>query len=777
MKESFYKLPSDLADDIESHAEDVRRFLSGDLAPGIFKARRVPLGIYEQRENGTYMMRVRVAGGTLSSKQIFALAELSNEFGNGLLHVTTRLDVQIHNVDIADTPEVMRRLMAVGLTSKGGGGNTVRNIVACPYAGICPSENFDVTPFAHAVTEYLIPLVGSYNLPRKYKIAFSGCSADCALARVNDLGFVAEIANGKPGFRIYAGGGMGANSRVADLLEEWMPPGNVIRVAEAVRRLFDRLGDRHDKHKARLRFVFDRIGVDAFRKAFHEEIRTVENEGVPECDVQPCVPARQTTINVRPDSELSVRDGVRFFQQSQQGYVAVPLHLPLGFISWQDFKILGKIAEQFSAEKGLRTTRSQNLLLRFVREHNLPDLGKALKQLEVDMVSQTPLERFTVCAGASTCRLGLCLSRNAAMACAEALENAGIEESTWQKLDINISGCPNACGHHPVGGIGLFGTAQRQKDRLLPSYRVLFGARIGEEIARLGEQVGTVSARALPDFLIDLATDYQPEAKAGKTFVSYFDKKGMAHFEEIVKRHSDIPSYEDNPEYYRDWGMQVDFSLAGRGAGECGAGVFEVVRDDITAARKAQEPFGIFLPTVRALLITRGVDAQDPDEIIRAFEENFVETGLISANFRDLLLRARSYLQGWREALEDRGEEIQQLLEHVEFLFSTLDADLQFHPPEGDMETDEAKNAAEQRKLESAGEVELDLRGVECPMNFVKAKLRLETMEIGDTLTIVLDEGEPVQNVPASFRNEGQEVLETVDLSDGHWQVMIKKNR
>jgi len=178
MNEPLYKLPHDLAADIDTYEQDVQRFEAGEIPIGVFKAKRVPRGVYEQRQDGTYMVRVRVAGGVFTNEQARELAGLSTEFGNGLLHVTTRQDVQLHGIAITDTPAIMRRLLAVGLTTKGGGGNTVRNITACPYAGICPHECFDVTPSSLAVTEYLIPLVGSYNLPRKYKIAFSGCAAD-----------------------------------------------------------------------------------------------------------------------------------------------------------------------------------------------------------------------------------------------------------------------------------------------------------------------------------------------------------------------------------------------------------------------------------------------------------------------------------------------------------------------------------------------------------------------------------------------------------------------
>lgn len=776
MTDCYYRLPADLAADIDAFDRDVQRFIAGDLPAGILKAKRVPRGVYEQRQDGTYMVRVRVAGGTLTGEQTRELARLATEHGNGLLHVTTRQDVQLHDISIEDTPAIMRRLMEVGLTSKGGGGNTVRNVTACPYAGICPHECFDVTPCAHAVTEYLIPLVGSYNLPRKYKIAFSGCAADCALAQVADLGFIAESRDGRPGFRVVAGGGMGANSRVADVLADWMPVSEVVRASEAVRRLFDKHGDRTNRQRARLRYVFERLGVDRFRDDFVEQMGVVVDEGVPEWHGEAAMNVGRAAPGPAAPV-LEVVDGIRCLAQRQEGFVAVPLHLPLGFVSADDVAVCGELALQFSDEKGPRTTRSQNLLLRYVERGRLPALVDAMGPLSIDVLAPDPLERFVACAGASTCRLGLCLARGAARACADGLANAAVTPKTLADMAIYINGCPNACGHQPIGPIGLSGAAQRHHDRLVPSYRVTLGGRCNAEGARLGLPVGQVPARALPAFLCSLAEDFQTGRRDDESFAAYFDRRGTTHFETIAGPHLEVPSYSDDPQFYRDLGADTDFSLAGRGAGECGSGVFEVIQEDLTAARKAGTPFDILLPTVRALLITRGVDARDPDGVLRAFEKHFLDTGLVDEGFRDLLSRARGFTQGWQQAFDGCEDVVDRLLDEVEQLYGTLDANLQFHPPEaGAPDAEKSPPASTDEAAEGGPEApELDLSGVACPMNFVKAKLRLESMDVGQTLAIVLDDGAPIQNVPASFKNEDQAIESIVDLGDGHWRVLVRK--
>ncbi len=762
---SSYRLPQDLPADIDTYEQEVQRFLRGETPGGVFKAKRVPRGVYEQREDGTYMVRVRVAAGTLTPVQTAELAAASRAFGNGVLHVTTRQDIQFHDVAIENTPAVMRRLLAVGLTSKGGGGNTVRNIMACPYAGICPAECFDVTACAHAVTEYLITLVGSYNLPRKYKIAFSGCAADCGLAQVADLGFVAETRDGQPGFRVLAGGGMGANSRLADTLLDWVPASDIVRIAETVRRLFDRMGDRTNRHRARLRYVFERIGRDAFRREFDAEAAVVAAAGVPLWSGElPTNPAPGRT----EAPQVTVMEGIRVVAQRQAGYYAVPLHLPHGFLPAADLARIGVLAAQYSAEGGLRTTRAQNLLIRFVKEAHVPLLATALRGLATDVLTPVPLDRFVVCAGSSTCRLGICLARNAAQACADALADPAIRRDTIEAMEFYLNGCPNACGQQPLGPLGFFGSSKRSGGHLVPCYRVTVGGRCHAAGARFGTPVGTVPAASLASFVRDTALDFQANRQPAESFIAYSDRVGIEHFAAFAERHAAIPPYAEHPEFYRDLGADEAFSLAGRGAGECGAGVFEVIQEDLAAARKADDAFGILLPTARALLITRGVDARDPDAVLREFERHFIDTKLVGEEFRPLLARARARIQGWEAALDGLEQEIGRLRDRVELLHSTLDGNLEFHPPEP---AEPVAAAAPP----SGGE--LDLSGVACPMNFVKAKLKLEPLATGSTLALVLDDGEPVRNVPASFKAEGQEIEETTDLGNGRWRVVVRKRK
>jgi sulfite reductase (ferredoxin) len=294
------------------------------------------------------------------------------------------------------------------------------------------------------------------------------------------------------------------------------------------------------------------------------------------------------------------------------------------------------------------------------------------------------------------------------------------------------------------------------------------GGRCDSEGARFGAPIGRVPAKAIPGFIAEIARDFQNNRADAQSFASYFDSMDRERFVQILDRHEPVPKYEERPDFYSDFGSDKPFSLAGRGAGECGSGIFELIQSDLAAAAKAIEPFDILLPTCRSLLITRGIDSGDPDSVFRNFEEHFINTALIGEEFRPLLLRARSYIQGWKEALDTLGNEPAQLLESVKELFSTLDANLEFHPPR--------ENASEAERTHK-NDATLDLRGVKCPLNFAKAKLKLESLRIGDALQLLLDDGAPIQNVPASFRSAGQKVESITDTGAGYWKVMICKTK
>jgi len=761
-KQPILCIPESVKEDTFAYRNRVEKFVQGETSPIAFRAYRVPMGVYEQRVAGKYMVRVRIGAGLVLPYQLERIAQLSKTYGNGIVHVTTRQDMQIHEVNIEDTPDVLEGLLEVGLSPRGGGGNTVRNVTACPRAGICPKEEFDVSPYAIATAEYLLQFKSSYNLPRKYKIVFSGCSADCAFASVADLGFFAHSRDGAKGFAVYAGGGLGSNPAVAVKIEDFVADSEVLEVAEAIKRLFDKHGDRANKHKARLRYVVARVGTEKFIKLYEKEWEEIHKQGlkgnVPEVrGIASCFEVSEPAVDVENSQTLS---GSNVLTEKRDGLFTVGLSLNLGDIPADDLVKVGHVAEEFG--QGLvRTTQLQNLLMTSVPRQNVEKVKSALEKLSIDVISDGR-HKVVTCTGAATCKLGLCLSRGLADAISEKFrqKNIGQPETT-----IRISGCPNSCGHHYIADIGFQGRAKRVSGKLMPCYDVLFGAKTVEGDAHLAEKIGTVPAKVIPDLL---AEAFERGA---------IEKQQLKN---LVRQHRDSSSTQFPEDYYYDYGSSEPFSLAGRGPGECGAGVMDVIKLDIDEAKeafkaayrtqdtkeKSEKIYGAIVATARALLVIFGLEPKKDREIFAAFNRHLIEQGWVKPETQKLLDDAIDWRMGDRDSIADLAPQAEDLANRVEELFLSLDADLKF-------KVGPVTREADVNKIETTKQT-IDLRGVECPLNFVKAKLALEKIDVGQILEILLDEGEPVRNVPDSFAEQGQEVIEIKDSGD-HFCVRVRR--
>ena len=788
----FYQLPEGINKDIEIYQSEIESFMKGEMHPAQFRGKRVPRGIYEQRANGTFMMRIRIPAGGMTPVQMEKVAELSKKFGNGILHITTRQDVQLHWIKLVDTPKVMSELSEVGLTTKGGGGNTVRNITACYEAGICKKELFDVSPYAIALTEQLIKDKKSYTLPRKFKIAFSGCGEDCSFATVNDVGFIAteRSLNGKTefGFQVFVAGGMGAYSRVGDRLESFVPLNEAGNVAEAIKRLFDKNGNRKNKHKARLRFLFEKLGTEAFVKLYRDELRNLKKEGGIKLDIRKINSSLEHSKSPTGNTENSQKSDAfkrwlseNTFSQKQEGYNFVKIFLELGDITAEQMTILAGIVKKFR-EGSLRSAHDQNLVLRWAHNSELKLLYDELKKAGLERAGANTVQDIMCCAGASTCRLGICLSRGLSTAISEDLENNGGKLNSLD-IKLKISGCPNACGQNPIGQIGFFGASRRVGTRIAPFYTISVGGRVGQNETTLGENIGMCASKDIPTLLRKFLMDFDLNSQ-NKDFYEYLKSRGTKVLKEMIGKLQNVPIYDDNKDYYCDWGADEEFSLAGRGEGECGAGVFDMVEIDIAEAKKylniagnpAPELYQAVNRSSRALLVIKGAEPKSDSEVFEFFEELFITPGLVDKKFRRLVYMAIEYKNGnlKDEALKNNVDLIKEFVKTIDGLYNSLDNSLQF----------KTENEKKEPKTEEANKMEsparenyksLDLKGVQCPFNYVKAKLQLETMELGETLELFLDEGEPIKNVPNSLKNDGQEILEMEKADEKHYRLLIKK--
>jgi sulfite reductase (ferredoxin) len=738
LNNTILRIPDPVREDTMAYRNQVEKFLRDDASPAMFRAFRVPMGVYEQRSTGKYMVRIRIGAGLVLPSQLERIAQLSQTYGNGIVHVTTRQDLQIHEVDIEDTPDILEGLLEAGLSSRGGGGNTVRNVTSCPLAGVCPKEEFDVTPYAIATAEYLLQDRSSFNLPRKYKIVFSGCSKDCAFASVADLGFFAHTNNDIRGFAVYAAGGLGSNPAVAVKIEDFIETDKIFEVAEAIKRLFDKHGDRTNKHKARLRYVLAKTGVEEFIKLYQKERKALAANGLP-------YEAPQIRDIVSPNPVPDRSHTIR-------------LWLKNGDIPADDLIKVGRIAMQYG--QGLvRTTQLQDLLLTGITEEYVDKVNEKLKKMSIDVFGNSG-PKIVACAGASTCKLGLCLSRGLAEAITSTLSEKVVPEEECPAA-IRISGCPNSCGHHPIAEIGFQGRAKRVNGRLMPCYDVLTGGRTVEGDAKLAQTIGTVPTKIIPELFAEAFENGEINQEKLKDHVHQYDDFSAAEYPE---------------DYYYDYGAESPFTLAGRGPGECGAGVMDVIRLDINEAKDAlktahgdsEHIYKATLAASRALLVTFGLEPKKDRQIFTEFSKHLIEPGWFSPETQYIIDSVLDWRMQDRASLDDLLLQVRDLVHRVEELFLSLDSNLKFRAGPVTQKAEPGKNKGENHII--------DLRGVACPLNFVKAKLELEKLDTGRILEVLLDEGEPARNVPDSFSEQGQEVIEIKNIGD-YFNVKVRRNK
>lgn len=778
-----YRISELVLEETRQHALDIERYESGGLSAEMFKSLRVPRGIYEQRQNGLFMVRVRIPGGLFRTGQARNMAQMSRQYGSGVVHVTTRQDVQLHEVSLRDTALVLDGLLSAGLSPLGGGGNTVRNITASPHSGLLEGEAFDTIPHAIALTDYLLGSRSSYNLPRKFKVAFSSGPDDTALARVNDLGFIAEVRDGRKGFAVYVGGGMGVSSRVGHLVTPFLPEEDVLRMAEAAVRMFDRHGDRRNRHAARLRFAVERLGLEAFLDELNREVQITREEGVP--DLVAVIPEGGPLPEGSPapapealSQEAADWMATSVRAQKQTGLYVVTLHLGRGDLPADDLDRVAALSDRLGAGE-LRADRRQNLFIPHVPGNRLEELFDGLSGLSVDVFADRALPRIVACTGADTCRLGLCRSQDLADAISEAAGQAGVPAEVFDRVEMYISGCPNNCGQHGVANLGFFGGVRRAGSRSYPLYNVAVGGGDREGTFFLSGTELKVPARRVPRFTAALLRDYADRGDG--TFADYWDGGGSEVAGRLAEELSGVPAYGDEPEFYRDWGSSEDFSLAGRSQGECGAGVIELISEELKKSEQAydralehpQEAGQALLEAVTtaagALLVTRGIEPGDPDRSVKEFERHMIDGGLAPEIRMDLLMMARAELRRPKGLLDGHLEEVRAFLDEVQGLYDAMDASLNF--PVRKQQEQEPAAAGD-------GEVsELNLRGVPCPMNFVHAKVALEKLEVDSLLDVIVDLGEPSKNVPASFRDQGQEVLSEEPEGPEHVRIRIRRTK
>ncbi len=603
------------------------------------------------------MQRIKIPFGKLSAEQLELLCDLAEEYSDQILHVTTRQDIQLHFVHIEDTPDLMRRLAAVGITTREACGNSVRNVTACPLAGICHGEAFDVTPYARALAFFLLGHPDTQDMGRKFKVAFSGCAERaCGLTSFHDIGCIARTREVEGrierGFEFYVGGGLGPVPHAAELLQAFVPEAELLPLSQAVCRVFARLGERTNRSRARLKFLLKKLGIDELRRLILEERELLKpdprwTEFLRQLDDGVEVPARSAgSLAATPgDEPYAAWARSNVYPQRQQGFSAVTIALPLGDFTPTQGRAIARLMRTFSGDT-LRTTAEQNLLLRWVADSDLPALHEELSAIGLGEAGASAVRDVTSCPGTDTCKLGISSSRGLAR---ELRRHLGVIDGeldgATRKLHIKCSGCFNSCGQHHVADIGFLGVSRNVNGRRVPHFQLVVGGEWENNAGAFGLAIGAIPSKRVPEAVERLTVAYGKGRQEGERFQDWIRRIGRKEVKAMVADLSDVPPFEQAPHFYSDWGDPRVYTTGDMGVGECAGEivsplefglaeserqVFEaqLLLDDGKTVLAAERARGAMIEAAMAL--TRSFEPNlenDPAEVVRLFRVHLHDSG------------------------------------------------------------------------------------------------------------------------------------------------------
>ena len=682
-------LPQKITDDIPQYKNNLDKFLSGELEEAFFRGVRVPWGFYSQRGGELLMARLRVPNGILTAKQIYEIGKTSNTHADGMLHITTRQDIQIHNLPVENSLKIIESLHENHISPRAGGGNTIRNITGCYLSGICPHEHSEVYKIVWGLTEYLLSCEESYSMPRKIKIAFSGCEQDCACTGVNDLGVMALKGGG---FKVLCGGGMGAKCAVGTVLHERVDQAEIGYIARAIVNLFIKYGDRKRRHRNRLRFLIQAMGWEEFYTRYKQELAEAHKDTSIDLQTKDDLPTLPPLTDSAPSEEVADDDTNyesflkhHVLQQKQPGYFSILLRIPRGEVAGDTLMNLAGLSESIPALH-FRTTQRQDLVIANLPRDRIKLVYNRVQPLFNLALHPEAITDAVCCKGALTCNLGICNSVGLASALVDELATISLNPSRLKNLTININGCPNACGQHPIGLVSFSGMVKKISNRSLPFYRVHLGGRIEGENTRLAEPLGAVPARNIPKMFTQFLTALQ-ESQYDNLY-DYINHQGKQLLVELIEKNGSVPSYDEDPSFYRDFGKAEEFSLDGLTQGECSSGVVDMIESDLASAKHylstAREKEcdlevirHALISASRALLVVKGVDPKEEPAIINAFIAKFVDTHIFSEEFSNIR-KVFDQISSKEIKKENAYDFTKKLLEAVKETYSLMDSTFNF---------------------------------------------------------------------------------------------------
>ena len=649
--------------DIIELAKKIELFYRGKIDDEKFRSLRLARGVYGQRQEGVQMIRIKLPFGKVLSNQLRRIADVSDEYSRGRLHITTRQDIQIHYVDLNRTPELWAELEKDDVTLREACGNTVRNVTASETAGIDVNEPFDVSPYADAVFKFFLRNPICQEMGRKFKVSFSSSDEDTGLSYMHDLGFIAKIQNNVRGFKVMLGGGLGSQPRHADVLYNFLPSDKIIPVMEGVLRIFDRHGERKSRAKARMKFLIDNIGLDAFKKLVKDEQNAIEFKSV-SIDAEAYVPSKPVLVEapiveIKDKEAFEIWKSTNIIPQKQKGYVAIGVKVPLGDFYTDKARLLANLVENYAASE-IRLTLRQNILIPFVKEELLPFFYTELEKLGFVEPGYNKAVDITACPGTDTCNLGIASSTGIAAELERVIKTEYPQYLENKDLVIKISGCMNACGQHSMANIGFQGMSVRTPDKkVAPALQVLLGGgNLGNGNGLFADKVVKIPSKRGPEALRRILNDFEANAK-GKPFVEYYKVMGERYFYNLLNDLQDVANLTQ--EDFMDWGTTEVYKKA-IGVGECAGVVIDLVStlfleseekieeakvsfNDKVYSNAIYQAYSSMVNSAKALLLTENISTNTQAGIISQFDETFVSSGRLDfgTTFSELVCQIREY--------------------------------------------------------------------------------------------------------------------------------------
>ncbi|MDX8390291.1 MAG: sulfurtransferase TusA family protein [Mariprofundaceae bacterium] len=766
--------------DVDEFEAGYKAFKASTMTEERFTPFRLQMGVYGQRQEGVQMIRIKLPGGVMTPAQLEIIGECIElytgclptdgtlkEAPEKVAHITTRQDIQANFVSLDDVVPFLRKLDAAGLTTREACGNTVRNVTTCFLAGKCPAEHADVTVHARKFAEYFLRHPLGQQFPRKFKVTFSGCDTDCGLGGMHDIGFIATHKNGKAGFKVWAAGGLSSQPVPAILLEEFVEESDILLVGEALMRIHFKFSDRKRRARARMKYVMQKLGAEGFVEEYKKQRAVIESTH--KDDSAYAEANWRTPTNAMPFAESGI-------VAQHDGKQAILLNVFRGDLTPLQCRAVAEAARLGGTDE-LRVTTEQGMIIVGVAEEHVENVVEMLANADVPISFARGISDITACPGTETCRLGITSSRGLAQALQPLMVDLK-QDTTLAGITVKASGCQHSCGRHHIADLGFHGMAKKVAGQAVPHYQLHVGGSgvAGQPFAFASEWVPAKHAPEAGMAVLNAYKDGRANDESVHDWAERFGKEGLAKV--LAPFKADAGEVEG---LIYDWNENEAFNTKGNKKGECAGAVLSmsdaliseaeyellIARAHTDAMFWAEAQTALrrsAISTARAFLVSYGESPEEDSEVFALLMRNAGSDIDVMQSFNAVQgalmgIDLADPAAGVTKLKEVQGEWVALAAKRFEAVPSDVTVEV----------------ATENESNTTSNLITLDLSGVACPMNFVKTKIKLSSMAIGSQLEVILDDGEPIENVPLSLEEQGQKVHAKVQISDTQWRIVVEK--